>query len=65
MKATSKAVGGPDKKSERFSYTHPISLGGCLLESLDDISTALAVAEGEASSDPEPSSGRADGKVAG
>jgi hypothetical protein len=41
-------VGGePEKKSGRISYTHPISLGGCLLESLDDISSVLAAAEGE------------------
>lgn len=37
--------GGPEKKSGRISYTHPVSLGGCLLESLDDIAGALAVAE--------------------
>jgi predicted transcriptional regulator len=37
----------PEKKSGRISYTHPVSLGGCLLESLDDISSVLATAEGE------------------
>ncbi|HEX6899137.1 MAG TPA: hypothetical protein VF789_05465 [Thermoanaerobaculia bacterium] len=31
-----------EKKSERISYTHPVSLGGCLLESLDDIDGVLA-----------------------
>ena len=35
------------KKPGRISYTHPVSLGGCLLESLDDIADALAAAEGE------------------
>lgn len=41
-------VGGvPQKKSGRISYTHPVSLGGCLLESLDDTAGALAAAEGE------------------
>jgi hypothetical protein len=39
--------GEPEKKSGRISYTHPVSLGGCLLESLDDITGALAAAEGE------------------
>lgn len=39
--------GEREKKSERISYTHPVSLGGCLLESLDDISGVLAAAEGE------------------
>jgi hypothetical protein len=42
-----KAGGGPEKKSGRISYTHPVSLGGCILESLDDIAGALAAAEGE------------------
>jgi predicted transcriptional regulator len=37
----------PEKKSGRISYTYPVSLGGCLLESLDDITCALAAAEGE------------------
>jgi len=37
----------PEKKSGRLSYTHPVSLGGCRLESLDDISSVLAAAEGE------------------
>jgi hypothetical protein len=41
------AGGAPNKESGRTSYTHPVSLGGCLLESLDDISGALATAEGE------------------
>ena len=41
-------VGGePEKTSGRISYTHPVSLGGCLLESLDDIAGALVAAEGE------------------
>lgn len=35
------------RTSDRVSYTHPVSLGGCLLESLDDITSALAAAEGE------------------
>ncbi|HEY2739839.1 MAG TPA: hypothetical protein VGK45_15635 [Thermoanaerobaculia bacterium] len=39
--------GAPPKKPGRLSYTHPVSLGGCLLESLDDISGVLAAAEGE------------------
>jgi hypothetical protein len=39
--------GGSEKTSGRIPYTHPVSLGGCLLESLDDISSALAAAEGE------------------
>jgi len=38
---------GSEKKSGRISYTHPVSLGGCLVESLDDIAGALATAEGE------------------
>jgi predicted transcriptional regulator len=38
---------GPEKKSGRISYTHPVSLGDCLLESLDDLSSVLAAAEGE------------------
>lgn len=38
---------GSEKRAGRLSYTHPVSLGGCLLESLDDISGALAAAEGE------------------
>ena len=41
------AGGEPEKKSGRISYTHPVSLGGCLLDSLDDITGAFAVAEGE------------------
>ena len=40
-------AGGPEGQSGRISYTQPVSLGGCLLENLDDISAALAVAEGE------------------
>lgn len=36
-----------EEKSGRISYTHSVSLGGCLLESLDDISSVLAAAEGE------------------
>jgi len=36
-----------EKKSGRISYTRPVSLGGCLLESLDDITGVLAAAEGE------------------
>lgn len=39
--------GGTEKKSGRISYTHPVSVGGCLLESLDDITGVLAAAEGE------------------
>jgi hypothetical protein len=31
-----------EERPERISYTHPVSLGGCLLESLDDITGALA-----------------------
>lgn len=45
--AESKAGGGSEGKAECISYTHPVSLGGCLLESLDDVSGALAAAEGE------------------
>ncbi len=33
---------GPEKKSGGLSYTQPVSLGGCLLESLDDVAGALA-----------------------
>lgn len=44
---TPRVGGEPEKKSGRISYTHPVSLGGCLLESLDDISSVLAAAEGE------------------
>ena len=43
-------AGGASKtgdRPERKSYTHPVSLGGCLLESLDDVSSVLAAAEGE------------------
>lgn len=43
----SKTGGEPAKKSARVSYTHPVSLGGCLLDNLDDITGVLAVAEGE------------------
>jgi len=43
-----RAGGEPEKKSGRISYTHPVSLGGCLLESLADTAGALAAAEGEA-----------------
>jgi hypothetical protein len=42
-----KSGGGSEKKSGRISYTHPVSLGGCLLESLDDVAGVLAAAEGE------------------
>jgi hypothetical protein len=45
---TPRAKGRPEKKSGRISYTHPVSLGGCLVESLDDVAGALAAAEGEA-----------------
>jgi hypothetical protein len=38
---------GASGRKERTSYTHPVSLGGCLLESLADIAGALAAAEGE------------------
>ena len=41
------AGGEPGKKSGRISYTHPVSVGGCLLESLDDVTGVLAAAEGE------------------
>lgn len=41
------AEGRSERTSARVSYTHPVSLGGCLLESLDDITSALAAAEGE------------------
>ncbi len=34
-----KAGGGSEKRSVRISYTHPVSLGGCLLESLDDVAS--------------------------
>jgi hypothetical protein len=43
-------AGGAPKagdRPERKTYTHPVSLGGCLLESLDDTSSVLAAAEGE------------------
>jgi hypothetical protein len=46
-RGTPRAEAGPAKKSGQISYTHPVSLGGCLLESLDDISSVLAAAEGE------------------
>lgn len=39
--------GAPGKETGRISYTHPVSLGGCLLESLDDVTRVLAAAEGE------------------
>jgi hypothetical protein len=39
--------GAQRKEMERISYTHPVSLGGCLLESLDDVTSVLAAAEGE------------------
>lgn len=42
-----KVGGGSERKSGRLSYTHPVSLGGCLLENLDDVASALAAAEGE------------------
>ena len=41
------AEGASRMETERISYTHPVSLGGCFLESLDDITGALAFAEGE------------------
>ena len=44
---TPRAGGEPERKSGRNSYTQPVSLGGCLLESLDDIAAVLAAAEGE------------------
>jgi len=44
---TPRAEGGPEKTSGRISYTHPVSLGGCLLESLADVAGVLAAAEGE------------------
>lgn len=37
----------PRKEPGRISYTRPVSLGGCLLDCLDDIPGALAAAEGE------------------
>ena len=37
-----------DEKPGHISYTQPVSLGGCLLESLADVAGALAAAEGEA-----------------
>lgn len=46
-KLTEKVERGSEKESERISYTHPVSLGGCLLESLADIGAVLAAAEGE------------------
>lgn len=36
-----------EKKPGRISYTHPVSLGGCLLDGLDNIASVLAAAEGE------------------
>ncbi|HVR96153.1 MAG TPA: hypothetical protein VMW27_06040 [Thermoanaerobaculia bacterium] len=44
---TPRAGGASGRKSGRISYTHPVSLGGCLLESLDDIAGVLATVEGE------------------
>jgi hypothetical protein len=41
------AGGKPEEKPGRISYTHPVSLGGCLLGNLDDVSRALAAGEGE------------------
>lgn len=38
---------GRRKSGGRISYTQPVSLGGCLVESLDDIPGALAAGEGE------------------
>lgn len=35
------------RKPGQISYTKPVSLGGCLLESLDDVAGLLAAAEGE------------------
>ena len=35
------------KAGGRISYTQPVSLGGCLVESLDDIPGTLAAGEGE------------------
>ncbi len=40
-------AGAPEKKLGRHSFTHPVALGGCLLENLDDIADVLAAAEGE------------------
>ena len=37
----------PRMQRRRISYTHPVSLGDCLLESLDDITGVLAAAEAE------------------
>lgn len=45
--APPRAGGESEGKSGRISYTHPVSLGGCLLESLADVSSVLAAAEGE------------------
>lgn len=40
--------GAPKEEHGQISYTRPVSLGGCVLEGgLDDISGALAAAEGE------------------
>ena len=44
---TPRAGGTLEKKPGRVSYTHPVSVDGCLLESLDDITGVLAAAEGE------------------
>lgn len=41
------AEGTPKKETGRITYTRPVSLGGCLLASLDDITGVLAAAEGE------------------
>jgi hypothetical protein len=41
------AGGEPIKGPERIAYTRPVSLGGCLLESLADVPGVLATAEGE------------------
>lgn len=45
---TPRAEEAPGKGSRPTSYTHPVSLGGCLLENLDDVAGVLAAAEGEA-----------------
>ena len=37
----------PRTTATRVSYTHPVSLGSCLLGNLHDVAGALAAAEGE------------------
>ena len=41
-------MGTVAQRAEPTSYTRPVSLGGCLLKDLDDVSDALAASEGEA-----------------